>query len=97
MNNNNYQNYTVKTGLFDIGTRLNYDINNFCVSLEYIQRLNFTGNEFSDFRFAVIGSYKISDNFFLTSSFGKNFSDMNNIIALAGINFGYSKSKIKAF
>jgi hypothetical protein len=97
INNDNYKNYTVKTDLFDLGTRFNYDINNFCVSLEYLQRMDFTNNVYSDFRVAVIGSYKISDNFFLTSSFGKNFSDVNNIIAMAGVNFGYSKSKIKAF
>jgi hypothetical protein len=50
-----------------------------------------------DNRIAVVGSYAFSDNMYITTTLGKNFSQVNNIIALAGINFGVSKTKIKAF
>ncbi len=97
INNENYEGTNVKAGLVDLGTRLNYDILKFTVSLEYVHRMNFTRNIFDDYRLAVIGSYKLIDNIFITSTFGKNFSDVNNIIALAGLNFGFSQKKVKAY
>lgn len=97
INNEKFEEYTLEADLLDVGTRLNYDLNKFCVSLEYLHRLNFTSKGYSDYRIAVIGSYQIFDNFFITSTFGKNFTDVNNIIAMAGVNFGFSKTKIKAY
>lgn len=97
INNEKFEDYTIKADLLDAGTRLNYDISKFCVSLEYLQRFNLTKNSGSDYRIAVVGSYAFSDNIYITTTFGKNFSEVNNIIALAGINFGISKSKVKAF
>jgi hypothetical protein len=95
--NERFQEYNDNIDLFDIGARANYDISNFCISLEYIQRLNFTESLYADNRLALIGSYRISDSLFLTSTFGKNFTNFNNIIALAGVNFGFSKNKLKAY
>lgn len=95
--NKNFEDYVGESDLLDIGTRINYDISRFCISLEYLQRFNLTNNDNSDNRVATIGSYKFSDNLFLTATFGKNFSNVNNIIALAGINFGISNSKVKAY
>ncbi|WP_113639256.1 hypothetical protein [Nubsella zeaxanthinifaciens] len=97
INNEKFEDYNINANLIDLGTRLNYDINKFCISLEYLQRLNVTAKKYSDFRLAAVGSYQISENFYITSTFGKNFSGTNNIIALAGINFGFSSSKIKAY
>lgn len=87
----------VDADLVDVGARLNYDISKFTVSLEYVHRMNFTTDIMDDYRLAAIGSYHLSDNVYLTATFGKNFSDINNIIALAGVNFGFSQKKIKAF
>ena len=97
INNEKYEDQLLEADLMDVGTRLNYDISNFSLSLEYLQRLNFTTDDFDGYRLAVIGSYKLSDAIYLTTTFGKNFSEVNNIIALAGVNFGFSKNKIKAF
>lgn len=97
INNEKFEEYTITADLLDVGTRLNYDINKFCISLEYLQRLDFTSKSYSDYRLAAIGSYQISENFFITSTFGKNFTDVNNIIAMAGVNFGFSRTKIKAY
>jgi len=97
INNEKFEGYLIKADLFDVGARLNYDISNFCVSLEYLQRFNLTKNIGSDYRIAVVGSYAFSDNIYFTTTFGKNFTEVNNIISLAGINFGISQKKVKAF
>ena len=97
INNNKFEEYTAEADLVDLGARLNYDINKFCISIEYINRIDSSNNEASAYRLAAIGSYQISKNFYLTSTFGKNFSDVDNIIALAGINFGFSQTKLKAY
>ena len=97
INNEKYAGYDEKSDLLDVGLRMNYDMSKFSVSLEYLQRLNLTSETYDDFRVAAIGSYQISDDLYITSTFGKNFTDVNNIIALAGVNFGYSKKKLKAY
>ncbi len=91
-----FEGYDPDTDLADLGTRFNYDFVPFTVSLEYIQRLNLTEDIYDDYRLAIVGNYKISDSLYLTTTFGKNFTDVDNIIALAGINFGLSKRKITA-
>lgn len=95
--NEKFDDYPSRSELLDIGTRLNYDISKFCLSLEYLQRFNLTKNSGIDYRIAVVGSYALTDNIYFTTTFGKNFSEVDNIIALAGINFGISKSKVRAF
>lgn len=80
--------------LVDIGLRLNKEISKISISIEYLQRLNLTSNDYSDNRIAAIGSYKVSEGIYLTSTIGKNFTDVENIILLAGINFGFSKKKV---
>jgi len=97
ISNKKYDGTDTQVSLVDLGTRFNYDVSNFTLSLEYVNRMNLTLDIFNDYRLAVIGSYKLTDNIFITSTFGKNFTEVNNIIALAGINFGFSKNKIKAF
>ena len=96
--NNRFAGYTDNSNLIDVGTRANYDIGKFSASLEYLQRfdLDATGST-SDNRLAAIGSYQLSDKFYLTATFGKDFSGVNNMIAMAGVNFGFSQSKVKAF
>jgi hypothetical protein len=97
INNKKFENYKPHSELLDIGTRLNYDISKFCLSLEYLHRINLSDNNETNYRIALIGGYKLSENIYLTSTFGKNFAGVNNIIAVAGINFGFSESKIKPF
>ncbi|WP_396636465.1 hypothetical protein [Maribacter sp. R77961] len=81
--------------LIDIGLKLNKEINRITIAIEYLQRMNLTDNDFSDNRIAAIGSFKVSDGIYLTSTIGKNFSDTDNIILLGGLNFGFSQKKIK--
>ncbi len=95
--NQEFSTYEPDSDLMDLGIRFNYDFENFSASMEYLQRLNFSTNLYDDYKLAAIGSYKIDENMYLTTTLGKNFTDVNNIIALAGINFGFSKSKVKAY
>ena len=97
INNEEYIETNIEADLIDLGARLNYDISKVTVSLEYIHRMNFTSEIFDDYRLAVIGSYQLADNIFVTSTIGKNFTNVNNIIALAGLNFGFSQKKFKAY
>ena len=83
--------------LFDVGTRFNYDIDKLSLSVEYIQRFNLTEDTGENYRLAIVGNYEIANNIFVTSSFGNNFDDKDNLMVIAGINFGFSKNKMKAF
>jgi len=96
--NDEFKDYDPNTDLFDIGVRFNYDIKTaYTASLEYVHRLNLTDNVYHDYRLAAIGSYKLNDNIYLTTTLGKNFTEVDNVIALAGLSFGISKTKLKAY
>lgn len=96
--NNRFAGYTDNSNLIDVGARANYDIGKFSASLEYLQRFDLVSTSTTvDNRLAAIGSYQLSDKFYLTATFGKDFSGVNNMIAMAGVNFGFSQSKVKAF
>lgn len=97
INSESISDLDISTDFIDLGSRLNYDISKVTLSLEYIQRMNVTNSIYDDYRLAIIGSYQINENIFITSTFGKNFSEVNNIVALAGFNFGFSKKKLKAY
>ncbi len=93
--NEEIESATAKMDVGDAGARFNYDINEkFSISAEYVQRFVFNTDDTYN-RIAAIGSWKISDNFYATGTFGKNFEDIDNIIAVAGINFGFSEKKQK--
>ncbi|MCH2223853.1 MAG: hypothetical protein MK066_03710 [Crocinitomicaceae bacterium] len=95
--NEQFRNYSDNSDLFDVGARLNYDIGKFSASMEYIYRHDSVNDMVSDYRLAAIGSYQLSSNFYLTATFGKDFTNVNNVLALAGVNFGFSKTKLRAF
>lgn len=96
--NNRFAGYVDGSNLIDIGARANYDIGKFSASFEYLQRFDVVSTSTTaDNRLAAIGSYQLSDKFYLTATFGKDFSGVDNMIAMAGVNFGFSKSKVTAF
>lgn len=79
---------------YDLGGRLNWDIaRKICLSAEYIQRFYNQSDISSQNRLAAIGSFKIYDNVYATATFGKNFGEVQNIIALGGITLGISENK----
>lgn len=80
--------------LIDFGLRLSKDYKSLSISLEYLQRLNISSNDFGNNRFAAIGSYKIADGIYLTSTIGKNFDELENIILVGGLTFGISQKRL---
>ncbi|WKL50478.1 hypothetical protein Q1W71_12055 [Flavobacterium pectinovorum] len=88
--NEKLENYEAKADLIDIGAKYSYDFGRLNLGMEYVQRFNIIDDTDEDYRIAGIGKYQLMDNVYLTASFGKNFTDVDNVIALAGISFGYS-------
>lgn len=76
---------------YDLGSRINYAKGTFSLGAEYVARWNIAQENY-DYRLAGILEYKINDNLYATATFGKNFSDVNNLIALIGINIGVTKN-----
>lgn len=90
LDNPNFSGYDRQTRLMDFGGRALYPVDKWGLSIEYINRQVVNGNFKSYDRLAGVVEYKISDTLFLTATYGKNFDENNNIIALLGINFGFS-------
>lgn len=74
---------------FDVGGSTGYESKNnrFSINAEYIYRNNKILKK-SNYRLSAVANYKIADQLYVVGSFGKNFGDLNNIIALFGINVG---------
>ena len=96
LHNVNFEAETAMADIGDAGFRLNYDVDRFSISVEYLQRLNFTASNYSANRFALIASYQVSENLYFTGTAGKNFPGVNNLITMVGINFGISSNKINS-
>jgi hypothetical protein len=94
LDNPTFSGYDKQTQLVDLGGRALYPVNKWGFSLEYINRQVVKGNFKSYDRLAGIVEFKISNDLFLTGTYGKNFDEVNSVIALLGINFGISKQDI---
>ncbi len=97
LNNVNFEAQSKNQQIGDFGCRINYDVNLFCISAEYLQRMNFTTANYATNRLAIVTSYQVMENLYFTGTFGKNYSGVNNLITMIGINLGHSNNKIKAF
>jgi hypothetical protein len=73
---------------------ISYAASNFDLSAEYVQRtdLIYNGNYH---RFTFAGNFLITPNIILVAAIGKNFNQVNNILAVFGAKFGLSKEKVK--
>lgn len=81
---------------FDFGGKAELELSRFSIAFEYLYRLN---DIEQTFRANGILKYQVADNLYLTCSFGKNFGEINNLIALFGLNFGFSSGfeKLNSF
>ena len=81
---------TVTTGrnAVDAGARLLWESDTIAVSAEHIERF---GNARHTRRTSILGEYKVTDNIYVSATFGRNFDGENNgkgnLLALFGINF----------
>lgn len=82
------------TTLLDVGLSINYINKKFSLTGEYVYRMDIE-NHFDNSRLAIACNYAISENLFIVGSFGKNFTEVNNIIAILGLNVGLSRQKVR--
>jgi hypothetical protein len=80
---------TVVTGRnsIDAGARLLWESDTIAVSAEHLERF---GDGKHTRRTSILGEYKLTDNLYVSATFGRNFAGENpngNLIALFGINF----------
>jgi hypothetical protein len=79
----------VSVGFLDYGAKAELEFNRLSVAYEYIRRET---SEPTPNTFKSVGliKYKIKDGLYLTGAFGQNFTKVNNLIAVLGINWGLS-------
>ncbi len=76
----------------DIGGRLEYSIQAFSLSVEYLKRKYSGNSSLNTERTVGMLQYKINDKLYLTGTYGKNFGKFNNLFTTMGINWGFGKS-----
>lgn len=81
------------SSFFDYGLSLNFQKSRFDLSLEYVNRRDISIKKNYD-RFAFIANYMVNENIYIVSSFGKNFDNVEDIIALFGVKFAISREKL---
>ena len=69
---------------FDIGAKIELQLNDFAIGYEYINRTNQKDN------YRSVGNlkYKINERFTITGGFGKNFEKTDNLVSFLGISWG---------
>jgi hypothetical protein len=96
INNKFQKGFSEDANLFDTGLSFGFEnkLQTLSVNSEYIHRNNFLTKTASH-RLAIVANYKLTEQLYFVGSLGKNFDQVNNIIALFGINLGLSNSKAK--
>ena len=80
---------------FDIGFKMEYSIKGLSISYEYLKREYSNDSSLNSERRVGTLQYKISDNLYLTGSYGTNFGNTNTLFTLFGINYGFGKAALK--
>ncbi len=83
--NNNY----MKQKYSDFGGKLELALDGLTISYEFVKRMGVPHKKESLNRSSTLFKYKLNDNLYLTSALGKNFGDVNNLIAQIGVNWGF--------
>ena len=95
-NDSPVQEIVKSANLMDFGGSLGYEGNErFTFNVEYVFRKDYLVEK-NYHRIVGVANFKISDNFYAVGSFGKNFSHVQNITALFGINVGLSSESLKS-
>jgi hypothetical protein len=84
----------VDSSFIDYGIAASYQQPKFDLQLEYVNRTD-TENDDNYNRLVLVGNYLVAENLVIVASFGKNFSDVKNIVALFGVKFGISNERLK--
>ena len=73
---------------FDIGIKGELEFKKLIVGYEYIDR----SGDMEGYRSTGVIQYKLVDDFYLTGSFGNNFSETNDIVTVFGIKWGINSA-----
>ncbi|GGH67142.1 hypothetical protein HNQ91_001720 [Filimonas zeae] len=79
----------------DVGGRLEYSLERFSIGIEYLKRSYSGAGEYNSERTVGVIQYKVSDNLFITGTYGKNFGNVKNLFTLLGVNWGMGKSTVR--
>jgi hypothetical protein len=88
------KNIFTQTTAVDLGASLNYTLHNLSVSFEHLERKYQNNSALNSQRTVLIIQYKVSDNLYVTGTYGKNFGNIKNLFALLGLNFGFGSSSL---
>lgn len=92
-NTTDFKTFTTQTNI-DFGGRLEFEFSNVSISFESVYRAVVNDKSTSTARNVGIIQYKLSDNLFLTGTFGKNFGDQNNLVSFLGLSWGFGKTAL---
>lgn len=92
-NTADFKTFTTQTNI-DFGGRLEFEFNKITVSFESVYRAVVNNKRGSTARNVGIVQYQLSDNLFVTGTFGKNFGDQNNLVSFLGLNWGFGKTAL---
>jgi len=73
----------------DIGGRAELELNRFSLSIESIHRSNADHKNLNTSRTVGLIQYRVTDNLYFSGTFGKDFGEVQNLISLFGINWGF--------
>lgn len=77
----------VRENMFDVGGKAEVEIQKFALGVEYMYRIQPTE---SSYRVCGNFKYRLSEKIAFNCTFGRNFGDFNNVIAIMGINWGFN-------
>ena len=90
---NDFKTFTGRN-LIDIGGRVEFEFDKFSFSVESIKRKYKDNNGMNTSRTVGIIQYKIGKDLFLLGTFGKDFSEINNLVTLFGLNWGFGENAL---
>ena len=87
---------TMSRNLFDVGGRVQFQLDDLALSTELVGRLASATDAEDSLRVVGTVDYRINDDLYLTSSFGKNHADpttgTSGLVTFLGLNLGLSRA-----
>ena len=90
---NDFKIFTGKN-MTDIGGRIEFEFDKFSFSIESIKRKDNNNKDMNTSRTVGIIQYKITKDLFLLGTFGKDFGEINNLVTLFGLNWGFGENAL---
>ncbi len=91
---NSISSISTDSSYFDYGIAASYNSAQLDLSVEFVSRNNYSLNT-AHTRFALVGNYMVSNNIVVVASVGKDFSNLDNVLAIFGIKLALSNEKMQ--